>query len=107
MKPEQRGEIRLFLSNVPFKATTDQISAFASEVGTVLSITTPRDPETRLRRGYVFVSIKLPEDKPDDHWKLLDGKFMEYPGPEHTLRRIVVKLATRRREIRSKDGFQG
>lgn len=93
-----RGEVRLFLSNVPFKATEEQIAEFVRPIGEVLSITLPRDPETRLRRGYVFVSVKAPEDQPEDWWKVLDGRFMQYPGPEQSLRRITVKLATRRRE---------
>jgi len=96
-----RGEVRLFLSNVPFKATEEQIVEFVRPIGDVLSITMPRDPETRLRRGYVFVSVKIPEgDHAPDWWMALDGKFMEYPGPEHTLRRITVRLATKRREHR-------
>lgn len=98
-----KGEVRLFLSNVPFKATEEQIVEFVKPIGEVLSITMPRDPTTRLRRGYVFVSVKVPEgEHAPDWWMKLDGGFMAYPGPEQTLRRITVKLATKRQPYRAR-----
>lgn len=92
-------EVRLFMSNCPYRCTERDIERFIEPVGEVLSVTFPRERESQLRKGYVFATVRLKPDIPEDAaWSMLDGNYMAHPGSLGTQRKITVRKATRRGE---------
>lgn len=100
MSDEKKGiEVRLFLSNCPYRASEKDIETFVAPVGEVLSVTFPRDQETQLRKGYAFCTVRLkPELNEEAAWSMLDGNYMQHPGSIGTARKVTVRKATRRRD---------
>lgn len=96
----RRFEIRLWLGNVPYKADQHDVSRFCLPVGNALSVSLPVHRDSRLRKEYVFVSLRLYAGLPDDAWRVLDQQFMQVPGSSDTLRLIEVGLANRHQRDR-------
>ena len=49
--------MRLFIGNLPFRATEDQLTDLFSQAGDVLSVTIVTDRETGRSRGFGFVEM--------------------------------------------------
>lgn len=50
--------MRLFIGNLPFRATEDQLTDLFSQAGDVLSVTIVTDRETGRSRGFGFVEME-------------------------------------------------
>ena len=53
---------KLFVSNLDFEVTNDQLNQLFSEVGTVVSAVVATDRETRRSKGFGFVEMEKDED---------------------------------------------
>lgn len=54
--------VRLFVGNLPYDASEDEIRAHFSTAGTVSNIFVPLDRETGKKRGFAFVEFPGPEE---------------------------------------------
>lgn len=52
---------KLFVSNLPFTLTEEEMSGFFSAVGQVLSVKIIHDKETQRSRGFGFVEMSTPD----------------------------------------------
>lgn len=87
--------MRLWLGNVPYKADQHDVARFCLPVGNTLSVSLPIHRDSRLRKEYAFVTLRLYAGLADDAWRQLDGQFMAVPGSDDTFRPIEVNLADR------------
>jgi RNA recognition motif-containing protein len=53
---------KLYIANLPNKVTEAQIHALFSQAGEIVTIELATDPDTRMSRGYGFVSMANEED---------------------------------------------
>lgn len=53
---------RLYVGNLPYKATDEDLSALFSQAGTVESVRVMRDMATGRARGFAFVEMATDED---------------------------------------------
>jgi RNA recognition motif-containing protein len=60
-KPMDRADRSVYVSNIPYKATRQDISEVFSQFGPVASVTIPFDSLSGLVRGYAFVDFAAPE----------------------------------------------
>lgn len=63
--------MRLFVGNMPFKATEPQIRELFDEFGDVGEIVIPMDRETQRPKGYAFI------DMPNDNHALTAIKYLD------------------------------
>lgn len=71
-------QVRLFLGNIPFRATEEEIAEFCAPVAArVIQVTIPADRETGKTKGYAFAEIVLREQAPEDDWKRLDKRMIQ------------------------------
>jgi hypothetical protein len=87
----KRRSVRIFLANIPWRATQRQIGDFCACVGEATEVFIPPNDETGGNKDHCFVTLLLPPDAPDDAWMALRGEFL---GD----RRIRVELANARPE---------
>lgn len=91
---QQRIKIRIFLSNIPYRVSDYEIGQFCAQfAGDAVEIDHPIHAESKLPRGFCFVSLLLPPGAPPDAWKNLDGQYLQgrrieaqvaKPLPEYT-----------------------
>lgn len=65
---------RLYVGNLPYKATDEELTELFSRVGTVDNVRVMRDTATGRARGFAFVEMA----SDDDALKAID-EFNEYP----------------------------
>ena len=53
---------KLFVSNIDFDITTEQLGAMFEEVGGTVSVVVATDRESKRSRGFAFVEMQSPED---------------------------------------------
>jgi small subunit ribosomal protein S18 len=56
------GKKKLFISNLDFEVTSDQLRALFEEVGPCLSVVVASDRETKRSKGFAFVEMDREED---------------------------------------------
>lgn len=88
---------KLYVGNLAFTATEDQIRTLFSEVGRVESVNFIRDFETGRMRGFGFVEVAS-----DDSRKMIS----QFNGKEVAGRVLVVNEARPRDDSRSGSGFR-
>jgi nucleolin len=73
-RPESRGPIqnKLFVGNLDFAATQDELMALFAETGEVVSVTLPTDRDSGRPRGFAFVEMSTGEQAAAARGKL-DG----------------------------------
>lgn len=62
---------KIYVGNLPFSATEDEINRLFSEHGTVESVSVVSDRETGQPRGFAFV--EMPDAAADEAIRALDG----------------------------------
>ena len=53
---------KLFVGNLPFSATEEEVRSMFSEFGEVQGVTIPTDRDTGKPRGFAFVQMAVDED---------------------------------------------
>ncbi|MEB3123231.1 MAG: RNA-binding protein [Snowella sp.] len=53
----------IFVGNLPFEVTEEDLSEAFSEYGKVIRIYFPLDKETKRKRGFAFVEMETPEQE--------------------------------------------
>jgi len=90
--PKQRRiERRLYVGNIPFKATQRDVAAYVTEGlpgSAVIEVGIPMNTEKGLNRGYAFVTVALPDGAGPNAWEVLNDGFI---GP----RQVSVKISKR------------
>jgi small subunit ribosomal protein S18 len=56
------GKKKLFISNLDFEVTSDQLRALFEEVGPSISVVVASDRETKRSKGFAFVEMEREED---------------------------------------------
>ncbi len=92
------GSTRLYVGNIPFKATEEDLSSLFSQAGEVLSVKLIKDAATGRLRGFGFVEMASAEDGEKAVSMFNGSSFME--------RSLVVNEA-RPQEKREGGGFRG
>ncbi len=59
---EDDGNARVFLSNIPYGASEEQVEALCERYGAVSEVHLPIDAKSRKRKGYGFMTYVLPSD---------------------------------------------
>lgn len=75
------GTKKIYMGNIPFTTTKEEISSFFAEYGSVADVYIPQNPETGEGRGFAFVTMQE-----DDVQKAIDGTN----GAEFGGRLVVV-----------------
>lgn len=84
-------QVRVWIGNIPFKTTGQDIADFCSTVGQgVIDVSVPVDRERDRIKGYAFATIILRDGAPEDDWKRLDKRMIGR-------RQVDVQLETGRR----------
>ena len=91
-------EVRLYVGNLSYRMTEDELRQLFSQAGPVKSATLIMDRETQRSRGFGFVEMASQEDA--------DKAIQMFNNYENGGRRLVVNIA-RPREERSGGGFRG
>lgn len=73
---------KLFVGNLSFKLTEQQLEELFSRSGTVVSVSMPIDRDTGRKRGFAFVEMETSE--------MADAAISEYNGQTVEGRQIVV-----------------
>lgn len=89
---------RLYVGNLPYAASEDDIRQLFSQAGTVESVSLPTDRQTGQSRGFGFVDMSTNEDA-DNAIRMFDGYRMDG-------RQLRVNVA-REREERGFGGGRG
>ena len=88
-------EAKLYVGNLAYAATDDDLQTFFAQAGTVKSVTVVKDRNTGRARGFAFVEMATEEEAQKAISMLNGSTFLE--------RAITVNLA-RPREDRGDDG---
>ena len=88
---------KLYVGNLSFNTTEDEIKALFSELGTVESVSFVRDFETGRMRGFGFVEVAG-----DDAGKII----AQFNGKQVGGRALVVNEARPKNDTRPKRGFR-
>ena len=91
------GSTRLYVGNIPFKATEEDLSGLFSQAGEVLSVKLIKDAATGRLRGFGFVEMASAEDGEKAVSMFNGSSFME--------RSLVVNEA--RPQEKREGGFRG
>ncbi len=89
--------VKLYVGNIPFKATEDDLRDLFTQAGEVVSVKLIKDAETGRLRGFGFVEMSSDEDA--------KKAVTMFNGKEFMQRSIVVNEA-RPQEKRAKGGFR-
>ncbi|CAM6000548.1 unnamed protein product [Sphagnum balticum] len=73
---------KLFIGNLPFKTTEQELEEFFSSTGKVVSVALPINRETGQKRGFGFVEMQSEEEA--------DAAIREFNGATLGGRQIVV-----------------
>ncbi len=76
---------KLFVGNLPFQITEQELQEAFSQAGTVVSVALPFDRETGRKRGFGFVEMQTVEEA--------DLAIRDFNGQTLGGRRIVVNLS--------------
>lgn len=87
---------KLYVGNLPFKATEEGVKDLFSQYGEVTSVNIVKDPMSGRARGFCFVEM----ENADEAASALNDK--EFEG-----RQIKVDLARERQPRRERGGFSG
>jgi cold-inducible RNA-binding protein len=96
----KRGDLvskKLYVGNLAFKTTEDEIKALFSEIGPVESVNFIRDFDTGRARGFAFVEVES-----DDCSKMI----AQFNGKEVNGRALVVNEARPRNDSGARGGFR-
>lgn len=83
---------KLYVGNLPFSLTEEQLEKLFSEKGKVVSVAMPIDRETGRKRGFAFVEMESKEDA--------DAAIQHFNGETIDGRKIVVNES--RPKVRSR-----
>ncbi len=89
-------EVKLYVGNLSYSATEDELHDLFAQAGTVKSVTIVKDRETGRARGFAFVEMETEAEAQKAISVLNGANFME--------RALTVNLA-RPREERGGGGF--
>jgi len=76
---------KLFVGNLSFKLTEQELEELFSRSGTVVSVAMPVDRETGRKRGFAFVEMETQE--------MAEATISEFNGQTVEGRQIVVNLS--------------
>ena len=94
MEVSERREVRLYLANVPYRATTKDVDEFCSLIGEAESVTIPVDKATKLPKGFCFATVHLWAGvTPEEAVEKLHHEFMPDPAFVGQSRKITVEIA--------------
>lgn len=82
--------MKLFVGNLNFEATTDQVEQLFEHYGPVNEVKIPLDRETQKPRGFGFVEMKNRDDAEKAMHGLNDHEFLG--------RKLNVNVATERKD---------
>lgn len=54
---------RVYVGGIPYAATEDELKAYFSQAGTVVSVFLPIERETGRKRGFGFVEFNTPDEQ--------------------------------------------
>lgn len=83
---------KLYVGNLPFSLTEEQLEKMFGEKGKVVSVAMPTDRETGRKRGFAFVEMENKEDA--------DAAIQHFNGQTVDGRKIVVNES--RPKVRSR-----
>ncbi|MCW5824044.1 MAG: RNA-binding protein [Cyanobacteria bacterium TGS_CYA1] len=83
---------KLYVGNLPFSMTEEQLEKLFAEKGKVVSVAMPIDRETGRKRGFAFVEMESKEDA--------DAAIQHFNGETIDGRKIVVNES--RPKVRSR-----
>lgn len=86
---------KLFVGNMPYKMTKEDLTALFSEAGTVVSASVIVDRETKRSRGFGFVEMSTDEET---------QKALEMDGREQDGRQLKVSEAHEKRSFTPREG---
>jgi RNA recognition motif-containing protein len=92
--------VNIFVGNLDFAITEDQLKAVFAPYGVVQSVKIVIDRDSRLPRGFAFVEMATPEQAAEAI-RSLDGSLLN----ERTLR--VNEARAKSQEPNHKDSFRG
>lgn len=76
---------KLFVGNLPFQTTEQELEEAFSRSGKVVSVALPTDRETGRKRGFGFVEMQTEEEA--------DAAIRDFNGQDLGGRRIVVNIS--------------
>jgi len=76
---------KLFVGNLPFKTTEQELEEAFSRSGKVVSVALPTDRETGRKRGFGFVEMQSEEEA--------DAAIRDFNGQSLGGRKIVVNIS--------------
>lgn len=89
---------KMYVGNLPFSATTDDVSVLFSEFGTVTDVHLPMDRDSGRPRGFAFVTMDTPE--------AMNAAMTALNGHEYGGRNLAINEA-RPKEERPSGGYGG
>ena len=106
---------RLFVGNLPYRVTSDQLNEIFSQNGTVVDVFIPLDRETRRPRGFALVEMSTDEEANAaiEMWneKELDGRTVKVnearPMEERPPRRDNFSRGPRQGAVRAERTHDG
>lgn len=69
-------QVRLFIGNIPFRTSKQEVADFCRVVGNVIEVKIPTERDSEKIKGYAFATVMLKDNAPDDDWKRLDKRMM-------------------------------
>ena len=91
--------VRLFVGNLPYEATEEEIRAHFGGAGNVLNVFLPLDRETGRKRGFAFVEMSSSEEG--------NAAIQQFNGHDVGGRTLTVNEAKPREDRGSRGGFGG
>ncbi len=92
-------ETRLYVGNLPFSATDDELKQAFSAHGTVTDVALISDRVTGRSRGFAFVTMSTPEEA--------NAAVAGMHGKDHAGRSLTVNIARPREERPARGGGGG
>ncbi|WP_395741333.1 RNA recognition motif domain-containing protein [Prosthecobacter sp.] len=89
---------KMYVGNLPFSATTDDVSVLFSEYGTVTDVHLPMDRDSGRPRGFAFVTMDTPE--------AMNAAMTALNGQDYGGRNLAINEA-RPKEERPSGGYGG
>jgi len=90
---------KMYVGNLPFSATTDDVSVLFSEFGAVTDVHLPMDRDSGRPRGFAFVTMDTPE--------AMNAAINALNGQEYGGRKLAINEARPREERPAGAGFGG
>ena len=89
---------KMYVGNLPFSATTDDVSVLFSEFGSVTDVHLPMDRDSGRPRGFAFVTMDTPA--------AMNAAITALNGHEYGGRKLAINEA-RPKEERPSGGYGG